>query len=292
MTTTATATTQSIWLDLLGAEVRYYDAAGVRTRSIEAGTGETVIMLHGIGGHAEAFARNVIPLGEQFNARSIDYYGHGFTGNNGKPFTKDTYVQHLIDFMDAAGIKKAHLIGESLGGWIAAWTAIDHPERVGKVIYTVGAHLQVPIDEATKAKTAAGMGELVRLSKQFMAEPSREHVYERLRWLFHKPDRDISEELIDLRWALYQAALGKPNPASSLGDVKDELTPETLARIKAPMLFLWTDHNPSQQVATAKVAMSYVPNAEWALIEDAGHWPQWEHPDLFNTIVTDYLKKP
>jgi pimeloyl-ACP methyl ester carboxylesterase len=45
-------------------------------------------------------------------------------------------------------------------------------------------------------------------------------------------------------------------------------------------------------VATAKVAMSYVPDAEWALIEDAGHWPQWEHPALFNTIVSDYLKKP
>ena len=45
----------------------------MRTRSIEAGMGETVIMLHGIGGDAEAFARNVVPLGQHFNARSIDY---------------------------------------------------------------------------------------------------------------------------------------------------------------------------------------------------------------------------
>ena len=64
-----------------------------------------------------------------------------------------------------------------------------------------------------------------------------------------------------------------------------------MARIPAPTLFLWTDHNPSQQVATAKVAMTYVKNAEWAMIEDAGHWPQWEHPELFNQIVRDYLKK-
>jgi len=60
---TALASIPSLWLDLLGAEVRYYDAAGVRTRSIECGAGETVIMLHGIGGHAEAFARNVVRLG-------------------------------------------------------------------------------------------------------------------------------------------------------------------------------------------------------------------------------------
>jgi pimeloyl-ACP methyl ester carboxylesterase len=291
MTTTAPATTQSIWVDLLGAEVRYYDAAGVRTRSIECGTGETIIMLHGIGGHAEAFARNVVPLGENFNARSIDYYGHGFTDYDGRPFVKDTYVRHLIDFMDAAGIKKAHLIGESLGGWIAAWTAIEHPDRVGKVIYTVGAHLKVPIDEATAAKTAAGQAELGRLSRQFMADPNRTNVHERLKWLFHKPDRDINDELIDLRWALYQRALGKPNPASALGTTESELTPEVLASIPRPMMFLWTDHNPSQQAKTAKVAMGYVKDAEWAMIEDAGHWPQWEHPEEFNRIVTEYLKK-
>jgi pimeloyl-ACP methyl ester carboxylesterase len=291
MTTTAVATRQSIWVDLLGAEVRYYDAAGVRTRSIEAGTGETIIMLHGIGGHAEAFARNVVPLSKNFNARSIDFYGHGLTGYADLPYGKPAYVKHLIDFMDAAGIEKAHLIGESLGGWIAAWTAIEHPNRVGKVVYTVGAHLQVPIDEATKAKTAAGVGELKRLSMQFIAEPNRENVYKRLRWLFHKPDRDISEELIDLRWALYEQRIGKPNPAASLGVTDFELTPEVLATIPRPTMFLWTDHNPSQQVATAKKAMSYVPDAEWAMIEDAGHWPQWEHPEIFNQIVTDYLKK-
>jgi 2-hydroxy-6-oxonona-2,4-dienedioate hydrolase len=52
---------------------------------------------------------------------------------------------------------------------------------------------------------------------------------------------------------------------------------------------LWTDHNPSQQVATAQKAMSYVPDAGWALMEDSGHWPQWEHPETFNTIVRSYL---
>ena len=52
---------------------------------------------------------------------------------------------------------RAHLIGESLGGWIAVWTAIDHPDRIGKVIYTVGAHLTVPMDEATREKTQRGL---------------------------------------------------------------------------------------------------------------------------------------
>jgi 2-hydroxy-6-oxonona-2,4-dienedioate hydrolase len=278
----------SLWLELLGAEVRYYDAAGIRTRSIQAGSGMPIIMLHGGGGHAEAFARNIVPLSDEFDARAIDYYGHGLTGSTVAP-GMPVFVKHLIDYMDAAGLERAHLIGESLGGSIAVWTAIEHPERVGKIIYTVGAHLKVPTDEETQQKTDAGLGEFRRLTKQFVANPSRENVHARLRWLFHQPERDLTEELIDLRWALYQLSVGKAGNAADERSPEHQLTPENLARISVPMMFLWTDHNPSQQIATAKKAMSYVPNAEWALIEDAGHWPQWEHPETFNKIVRNYL---
>lgn len=279
----------TLWLELLGAEVRFYDAAGIRTRSIQAGSGMPVIMLHGGGGHAEAFARNIVPLSDEFDARSIDYYGHGLTDSSDAPATMPTFVKHLIDYMDAAGIERAHLIGESLGGSIAFWTAVYHPERVGKIIYTVGAHLSVPVDEETQKKTDAGLGEFRRLTKQFVANPSRENVRERLGWLFTKPERDITEELIDLRWALYQLSIGKAGNTAEGRDPEHQLTPENLARITVPMLFLWTDHNPSQQVATAQKAMSYVPDAGWALMEDSGHWPQWEHPETFNTIVRSYL---
>ena len=284
-------TPPSIWAELLGAEVRFYDAGGVRTRSIQAGGGMPVIMLHGGGGHAEAFARNVIPLAADFDARTIDFYGHGLTDSDARPASMPTFVQHLVDYLDAAGIERAHLIGESLGGSIAAWTAIYHPERVGKIIYTVGAHLKVPVDEETQKKTDAGLGEFRRLTKQFVAEPTRENVRARLGWLFHKPERDITEELIDLRWALYQRSIGKAGNAGEERDPAHQLTPENLARIPVPMMFLWTDHNPSQQVVTAQKAMTYVRDADWALMEDSGHWPQWEHPETFNTIVRDYLKK-
>jgi 2-hydroxy-6-oxonona-2,4-dienedioate hydrolase len=283
-------TQPTIYNELLGAETRFYDAAGVRTRSIQAGAGETVIMLHGIGGHAEAFARNVVPLGKQFDARSLDYYGHGMTDMGAHPMCKDAFVKHLIDYMNAAQIKKAHLIGESLGGWIALWTAIDYPDRVGKVIYTVGAHLQVPIDDATKAKTQAGLSELKRLTEQFQENPTRENVHARLKWLFHKPERDITDELIDLRWNLYQQSVGKAGSLAVIGESEYDLTPENLAKVLCPTLFLWTDHNPSQQMAAAKEAMRHVKDSAWALIEDAGHWPQWEHPEIFNKIVNDYLK--
>ena len=289
-----TTTNESIWLNLLGAETRYYDAAGVRTRALESGTdGVPLIMMHGVGGHAEAFARNVVPLGKHFRTIAIDLLGHGLTGSIDAPLSKEAYTKHLADFMNAAGIKKANLLGESLGGWIAVMMSKFYPDRVNKIVYTVGARLEVPVDEAAAKRTAHGRSELIRLTKQFQANPSRANVHERLKWLFHKPERDISEELIDLRWALYQRTEtgGVRAHAGASGSEDDALTPERLRTITAPMLVLWTEHNPSAAVAEAESAMNYLPNAELKVMKDAGHWPQWEHPAEFDEIVREYLQR-
>lgn len=289
-----TATHPSLWVELLGAETRFYDANGIRTRAIEAGTGDAVIMLHGIGGHAEAYARNIVPLGKELRAVSIDYLGHGLTGSIDGTLTKEAYAKHLIEFMDAAGIEKASLIGESLGGWIAFWTAVLYPDRIKKIVYCVGARLELPVPEEVKKRTAAGRDELMRLTKQFNANPSRENVRARLNWLFHKPERDVTEELIDLRWWLYQNEPSgrRGRQGNSSGSESDGFTAENLRKIAHPVLLLWTTHNPSGQVESAREALKYLPNAELQVIDDAAHWPQWEHPELFNPMVLEYLKRP
>lgn len=286
-----TATQPSLWVSLLGAEVRYYDAAGIRTRALEAGSGAPLIMLHGIGGHAEAYARNVVPLGAHFRTLAIDYLGHGLTGSIDTTLTKEAYAKHLVDFMDAAGIEKVNLLGESLGGWIAVWTSLLYPERVGKIVYAVGAKLNVPVDEGAAKRTAAGRSELARLTRQFNEDPSRENVRARLNWLFRDPERDVTDELVDLRWALYcrNEAGGMRGHANTAPRDDGELTPERLRTIVHPLLVLWTEHNPSAAVAEARVAMRYLPNAELTVMPDCGHWPQWEHPEAFNEIVRSFL---
>lgn len=290
----ATSTHPSIWLSLLGAEVRFYNAAGIPTRAIEYGSGGTpLVMLHGVGGHAEAFARNVVPLGESFRTLAIDYLGHGLSGGHNGPLTKEAYARHLIDFLDAAGIEKANLLGESLGGWIAVWTSFLYPDRIAKIVYTVGAKLKVEVDDAAAKRTEFGRSELVRLTKQFKEHPSRENVRARLNWLFHKPERDVTEELVDLRWALYQReASGVRGHAGGGAPEGGDITPDVLKTISHPMLVLWTEFNPSAGPAEAREAMKYLPNAELKVMDDSGHWPQWEHPDEFNAIVRDYLQRP
>jgi pimeloyl-ACP methyl ester carboxylesterase len=285
----------SIWVELLGAEVRYYDAGGIRTRCIEAGTGPAIVYLHGVGGHAEAFARNILPLSDRFRVISLDYLGFGLTDPPASPPDRDAYVAHLVAFLDAAGIEQAHLVGESLGGWVAMWTAITHPERVGRLVSVCGARLAVDEDEESREHMRSGLADLRRLTAEFVAAPSRAAVRRRMEWLFHDPDADLTDELVDIRWALYQRSqarkvLEDANRRLSDGEIDTApLTPDVLAGIRQETLFLWTSHNPTTTARTARTAAEIVPRARFELMQDCAHWPQWEDAETFNGILRSFL---
>lgn len=287
---------RSLWLDMLGAEVRYYDVGGIRTRCIEAGAGPVVVFLHGQGGHAEAFARNIVPLSERYRVLAIDYLGFGLTDPPAVAPERDDYVEHLVGFLDAAGADRAHLVGESLGGWIAMWTALLHPQRVDKLVSVCGARLALDEDEESRRHVEEGLANLRRLSAEFVESPSRDAVRRRMEWLFADPDKDLTDELVDLRWALYQlpkvadvlTAANGPRNDGARGGVAP-LTADRLAELGQETLFLWTSHNPTTTAATARRAAAVVPHARFELMQDCGHWPQWEASDSFNAILRDFL---
>lgn len=124
----------SIWVDLMGVEYQqtYYDAGGYRTRAVEAGSGEPLILLHGTGGHAEVYGRNLTSHAKYFHVYAIDMLGHGYTDRPDIDYDINVRADHLISFFDAIGADQVYLSGESLGSMVSAWTCIRFPERVKK----------------------------------------------------------------------------------------------------------------------------------------------------------------
>ncbi len=122
---------ESVWSDLQGVPFSqgFLEAGGVRTRYLHAGDRDkpTLVLLHGSGGHAEAYVRNLESHAEHFSTWSIDMLGHGYTDKPGHPLEVAHYVDHLLAVFDAIGADRVHLSGESLGGWVAARAASDHP---------------------------------------------------------------------------------------------------------------------------------------------------------------------
>ena len=171
---------------------RYYDAAGIRTRCFEKGEGKPVILLHGGGGHAETWVRNLIPLSAKFRVLAIDYLGHGYTDKPKIDYNLDAFSKHLLDFMDAAQIKRAHLVGESQGGQISVLTAYEHPERVDKLGLIVGG---IPSNEHGYV---SGQNRLQELTRDATGTPTKETIRKRMEWLFHDP-KILPDELVDIR---------------------------------------------------------------------------------------------
>src|SRR5699024_2457837 len=103
----------SIWTELspLAFRVDYVDAKGVSTRVLRAGNpdAEPVVFLHGTSGHLEAFTRN-LKAHARYDLHALDMLGHGYTDKPDHPYEIASYVDHLLDYFDAEGISRAHIV--------------------------------------------------------------------------------------------------------------------------------------------------------------------------------------
>ncbi|MET9382396.1 alpha/beta fold hydrolase [Streptomyces sp. NPDC002928] len=88
-----------------------------RHRIIEHGEGEALLLYHGVGGHADCYARNMKNLGKHFRVIAVDAFYHGCTDEGPWDINKrhDYQVGAIVDLMDALGLEKAHIEGESMG---------------------------------------------------------------------------------------------------------------------------------------------------------------------------------
>jgi pimeloyl-ACP methyl ester carboxylesterase len=280
----------SIWTDFMGAEVKFYQAGPWRTRSIEAGSGTPLILIHGGGGHAETYAKNVIPLSKYFHVYAIDALAHGLTtAPMDVDVTSQVSAEHVRLFMDAAGIDRAHVAGESMGGATLGWLTKLYPERVIKYVSICGAGLLPP--EGKSAQEAAELADQAEKTRQALDNPTAEGLRPRLEWLFHDPSQ-VTEEICETRaqiWGApeYQAYQRKPRAAGGgIASLWNEL-PEMGKR--TPILFLWTENNPGTHLSTAQRAQAMTPNSKIEVMRDCGHWPQWENAEEFNRILVDFL---
>ncbi|HEX2806005.1 MAG TPA: alpha/beta fold hydrolase [Kineosporiaceae bacterium] len=269
----------SIWAELADVDhqLRHVDVAGVRTRVLQAGSGPELVLLHGTGGHLEAYARDIAGLAHDFRVTAYDMVGHGWSDLPDTPYTTDVLSDHLLGLMDALGIARAHLSGESLGGWVTAWTAAHHPDRVDRLV------LNTPGNIANKPEVMARLRASTTAAVQ---DPSDANVRRRVEFLFHDTAM-VTDELVNLRRAVYS----RPGFVQAIANtlvLQDPVTrarfswdPWWVGRIAAPTLLLWTDHDPTGGLDEARMLLDWLPDARLHVIADAGHWPQWERPAEF-----------
>lgn len=276
-----------MWSALAGLElsIRYVQVGEWRTRVLEAGKGEPLVLMHGTGGHLEAYAHNIEPLAERFRVIAYEYPGHGYTTHTTRDLELPDYVAHLVGLLDALGVDRTNLSGESLGGWVALKYAAAHPERVGKVVLnTPGGTMATP----------EVMERIRSLSQAAADDPTEERIRARLEWLMADPS-SVTDELVDIRRAIY----ARPGFAESMRHIlclqdpeiraRNLVTDAELAAVTRPALVVWTSDDPSGPAAAGMTMAAKMPDARFEVIKDAGHWPQWEQSETFNALALEFL---
>ncbi len=280
---------QSIWGDLRGVSFRqgWMDAGGTSTRYLHAGSEDqpALILLHGVGGHAEAYVRNLKSHGEHFSTWALDMIGHGWSDLATHDLEVRHYIDHLLSFMDAAGIAKASISGESLGGWVAARFAIDHPDRTDRLVLNTAGGSQA--DPAVMAK-------IKELSMRAATDPSWEFIKTRLEWLMADKSK-VYDDLVATRQAMYSREGMEEGMRHNMilqeMEVRQRniIRAEDYARIQAPTLVLWTSDDPTADVSEGRRIASMIPGALFTVMDGCGHWPQFEDTPTFDRIHLDFL---
>jgi len=282
----------SLWLDMLGTEIRYVQTKNFgRIRIAEAGKkgAETIFFQHGINGHLEAYAKNLVALSREFHVIAFDYVGHGLSDKPEIEYTPPVLAEQLGELMDALGLESAHLSGESLGGWVSALFAAKYPQRVKKLMLNTAGGLPV-----VSEKGKADLQNLIALNERNVHNvPTETSVRARLEWLMHEKNRHlVNEELLALRLNIYlrpETRAVAPIINRIINRHDEFLIP--LEKIKCPTLFLWTVDNPIHDLETARASVARVPGSQLYVMKgDSAHWPQYEVPEEFNSVTAEFFR--
>ena len=279
----------SVWNDLNQVEFSqgFLQAGPYRTRYLHAGDASKPVLLfmHGITGHAEAYVRNLAAHAEHFSVWAFDFIGHGYSTKPDHPLEIAHYVDQVTHVLDTLGAEKAHLSGESLGGWVTARYAAEHPGRVDRIVLnTMGGTMANP----------KVMERLYTLSMEAAQDPSWARVQARLEWLMADPAM-VTDDLIRTRQAIFEQPdwlkACQMNMALQDPEIRKRnmITDDDLRSIQAEALVVWTTKDPSGPVDEGRRIASLIPIGYLEVIENCGHWPQYEDPTTFNRVHLDHL---
>jgi 2-hydroxy-6-oxonona-2,4-dienedioate hydrolase len=289
MTEASDSQYRSIWTELRQVAFcqAWVEAGGVSTRYAQAGPDDapTVVMLHGTGGHWETWAANIGPFSRHFRCVAIDMIGNGFSDKPDIQYEIPVYVDHVRAVMDTLGIERASLMGTSLGSWVAAQFALDHPGRVDKLVLMSAAGL---------IGTKTNMDRIIAERTKAVDDPSWESIKAMFVNLIAE-ERNRIDDLIALRQSIYRL----PEMKQAIHHILALQDPDTRDRnlisedkwrtIQAPAFVVASGKDHNEYANTSRRVAALMPNAELFEMPHVRHWPHFEDPDMFNEASLRFL---
>jgi pimeloyl-ACP methyl ester carboxylesterase len=251
-------------------EERSLDVRGTRVQLQVEGDGQPLLFLHGAGG--PAWLPGLARLAQRFRVYAPAHPGFGQSDAHEDWDSIDDFVYHYLDLLEALELDRVHLLGASLGGWLAAELAVGHFHRLRSLVLLDAAGLW--LDEAP-------MADIFILPPERMTE---------LSW--HDPGKapaaapSTPEAMVIQARARATVARIAWNPF-----FHNPKLPGRLARIKAPTLVLWGASDRVIPCAHGERYQELIPGAELAVIPECGHAVLREQPERGAQAILDFLQR-
>ncbi len=261
-------------------------ANGISTNYLEAGAGEPVVLIHGSGPGVTAYANwrlTIPPLSGRFHCYAPDMAGFGFTQRPaGITYDLQTWVDQLLGFLDALGLGRVSLVGNSFGGAVALRFAANHPGRVNRLVLMGSVGVPFEITDA--------------LDAVWGYQPSLDAMRRMLDHFAYSREL-VTDELAQVRYEAsvrpgFQESFAAMFPAPRQRWVDALTTPdEQIAALPHPTLIVHGRDDRVIPPATSLRLHQLIDDSELHLFGRCGHWTQIERSASFAALLGEFLSR-
>lgn len=264
-----------------GQQEKTVTVFGAKINYLEAGdpAKPAVILLHGLGGNATNWAFTVPALSQNYHVYVPDQIGFGKSDRPMIKYRVGTYVDFLDKFMSELKIEKAVLVGNSLGGWVSALTAIKYPNRVEKLVLADAAGLRPPDVDLAQVYS--------------LNYSTRDEVRKLVKLVFYNQALFGSDAAIDQSMAVRVTANDGYTINSLIESIKrdEDFLNGRLGEIRKPTLIVWGKQDGLIKPTDGEQFKREVAGSELIMFDQCGHVPMVEKAADFNKAVLAFLAK-
>ncbi len=250
---------------------------------LEGGQGPTALLIHGFGGDKEHWTRFARQLTDSYHVIAVDLPGFGESSRiEGLSYAPKEQAARLDQFRAVLGLKKMHVLGNSMGGMIAGAYTRQYPDNVLSLILINSAGIRSPEPSELSRELAAGRNPLV--------VESREDMDRLLDFSFYK--RPFIPDMVVDR--LYENSAPRREWNRRIFkeiEAANTVVEDALPEISVPVLVLWGDKDRVLNVSATRTVQRVKPDAEIKILTDCGHAPMIERVDETAAIVLEFFQR-
>ena len=275
-------------------ELKKIEIDGIPFNYVDIGSGdrEPVVFVHGLGGQWQNWLENIPRLAQNRRVVAMDLPGFGLTPEpeDEEKITITRYGRWVNELADRLELGKVDLVGNSMGGYIAAEVAIQFPERVSQLVLVSAAGISsaevAPMPILTVGRVAAALASnSVTRYRRLAARPVTRHVS--LALVARHP-RLLKA---DLAYEGFFKGGGKPGFGDALRASLDYDFRDRLPDVKVPTLIVWGEKDSIIPTRDADEFERLIEDSRKVVMKDTGHIPMAERPQAFNDVLVGFLEE-